>query len=198
MEYDDFTSPSWDAPVDLAAHVDATPAGATIKGMFPAAVVEACETAGSRPKHAIPRYLPFGDYPMREYAALLVEAARILFPRLTLRNGLRKIGRASLPTFQSSMVGKVILGTSHDVPTALEAIVKGYRVATPTVAIEIRLLEDRRAVIHVGGITTFLDSHHVGVFEGVARSGGARAEIAVKLSSIASCDFLIEWGETDR
>jgi len=198
VSYDDFSPPSWEAPIDVAAHVNATPAAATIKGLFATAIVEACEAAGTHPKHAHARYLPFTDYPMRDYVPLLAEAARILHPRLTVRNGLRKIGRASQPTFERSVVGKVIFGTTHDVPSALEAIVKAYRVATPSATIEIRSIAERRAVLHIGGITTFLDSHHVGLLEGVTRAAGASVEITVNLSSIASCDFLVEWGAGDR
>lgn len=198
VPYDDFAPPSWDAPIDVAAHVNATPAGATIKGMFPTAIVEACAAAGTHPKHAIPRYLAFADYSMRDYLPLLVEAARILHPRLTPRSGLRKIGRASQPAFERSMVGKVILGTLHDVPSAFEAIVKAYRVATPTATVEVCSVAEGRAVIHLGGMTTFLDSHHVGLIEGVMRGAGVRAEVSVRLASLASCDFLVEWTAADR
>jgi uncharacterized protein (TIGR02265 family) len=198
VSYEGFTLPSWDAPVDVAAHVHATPAGATIKGLFATAIVEACEAAGTHPKHAYARYVPFTDYPMRDYIPLLAEAARILHPRLSVRIGLRKIGRASQPTFARSMVGKVIFGTIHDVPSAIEAIVKAYRVATPSSTVELRSLTEGRAVIHLGGMTTFLDSHHVGLLEGVTRAAGTQAQISVKPSSLSSCDFLVEWHGGDR
>jgi uncharacterized protein (TIGR02265 family) len=193
-----FVSPSWDAPIDVPTHVNATPEGATIKGMFPAGIVAACELVGPRPKHAHARYLAFADYPLREYALLLVEAARVLHPRLPLRSGLRKIGRASQPTFERSMVGKVIFGAMHDVPTALDALVKAYGVAMPSAAVEVREVAEGRALVHLGGVTTFLDSHHVGVFEGIVRSVGLRAEISVKLSSISAGEFLLEWPAGER
>jgi uncharacterized protein (TIGR02265 family) len=189
----DFAPPSWDAPIDVAAHVNATPVGATIKGMFPSGVVEACEAVGGRPKHAGARYLAFADYSMRDYLLLLVEAARVLHPRLPLRSGLRKIGRASQPTFERSMVGRVIFGTMHDVPSALDAIVRAYGVAMPTATVEVREVDDAHALVSLAGVTSFLDSHHVGVIEGIARAVGVRVEISVKLSSIASGELLVEW-----
>jgi hypothetical protein len=47
-------------------------------------------------------------------------------------------------------------------------------------------------------MTTFLDSHHVGLIEGVMRGAGVRAEVSVRLASLASCDFLVEWTAADR
>jgi uncharacterized protein (TIGR02265 family) len=193
-----FAAPSWDAPIDVTAHVNATPTGATIKGMFPAGIVEACEAVGGRPKHAHARYLAFADYPMREYALLLVEAARLLHPRLPLRSGLRKIGRASQPTFARSMLGRVILGAMHDARSALDAIVKAYGVAMPSASLEVREVSEGRALVRLEGVTTFLDSHHVGVFEGVVRSAGLRAEISVKLSSLSDGELLLEWPVGER
>jgi hypothetical protein len=80
-----------------------------------------------------PRYLPFGFYPVREFAPLLVTAADLFYPDLSLRQGLRRIGTAGL-AFLSSTLGKVTLGASEGVHATVAAIAETYGINTATPA----------------------------------------------------------------
>jgi uncharacterized protein (TIGR02265 family) len=189
----DFVAPDWSAPLDVAAYLDSTPRSARIKGMFPQAVADAARGRGLSLPSARDRYLPFADVPVTEFATLLVEAAQSFFPDSPLRGALRELGRSAFPVLIQTMVGKVVLSTAADMPSALHAAAKAYVVALPTCRVEVLELDQKRAVMSLRNIYYFLDSHHVGVFEGLARSVGARVSTRVRLRSKFDGEFEFSW-----
>jgi uncharacterized protein (TIGR02265 family) len=189
----DFVTPDWDAPLDVAAYVDTMPAGAAIKGMYPAAVVDAARARGIALPSARERYLSFQDVPLREYTALLVEVTCAFFPSATLRTGLRKLGRSTHAVFAQSVIGRVVLSTADDLPGALVAIAKAYGISIPPARAEVREMADRRAVLSFFGVYNFLDCHHVGVLEGVAQACGVRVTTRLRLDSLHSGDLELTW-----
>ena len=40
----------------------------------------------------------------------------------------------------------------------------------------------------------FLDSHHVGAFEGVLKFAGVRGEVLINPCGPGACDLLLTWG----
>jgi uncharacterized protein (TIGR02265 family) len=173
--------------------VDSTPKGARIKGMFPAAVCDGARARGVPLPSARERYLPFADVPVTEFAMMLVEAAQGFFPNLPLRSGLRELGRSAYPVLIQSMVGKVVLSTAADMPSAISAGVKAYAVALPQSNVEIVELSKQRAVITLRHVYYFLDSHHVGCFEGLARPLGLRLTTRVRMRTKFDGDFEFSW-----
>ncbi len=189
----DFVAPDWDAPLDVAVHIRAMPPNARIKGMYPAAIVDGARARGLSLPTARERYVAFHDVPMREYATLLVEAAGAFFPELTLRSALRKLGRASREVFAQSVVGRVVLSAASDLPGALTASAKAYVISLPPARAEVRELDERRAVFALANVYNFLDSHHVGVLEGIAHGCGVHVEAGVKLSSLFDGEIELRW-----
>jgi uncharacterized protein (TIGR02265 family) len=189
----DFVAPDWGAPLDVAAYLDSTPRSARIKGMFPQAVADGARGRGLALPSARERYLPFADIPVTEFTSLLVEAAQSFFPDAPLRDALRELGRSAYPVLVQTMVGKVVLSTAADMPSALHAAAKAYVVALPTCRVEVVELSERRAVMSLRNIYYFLDSHHIGVFEGLARSFRVRLSTRVRMRSKFDGDFEFSW-----
>jgi uncharacterized protein (TIGR02265 family) len=189
----DFVAPDWDAPLEVAAHIEVMPPNARIKGMYATAITDAARARGVVLPAARERYVAFQDVPMREYTALLVEAARAFFPAVSLRTGLRKLGRASHGVFAQSVVGRVVLSAANDLPGALTACAKAYAITAPPSQAELRGLDQRRAVIALANVYNFLDAHHVGVFEGIAHACGVRVDARVKLDSPFDGEIELTW-----
>jgi uncharacterized protein (TIGR02265 family) len=189
----DFVAPDWDAPLDVASYIEVMPPNARIKGMYATAIAEAARGRGIVLPTARERYLAFQDVPMREYTTLLVEASRAFFPAATLRTGMRRLGRASHGIFAQSVVGRVVLSTANDLPGALVACAKAYAISLPPAQAELRELADHRAVLALVNVYNFLDSHHIGVVEGIAHSCGAHVETRVKLDSLFDGEIELTW-----
>ena len=190
----DFISPDWDAPLEVGAYVRATPRTAQIKGMFISAVVDACREKGHALAGARDRYVAFNDYPLIEHLELMACGAPLLFPDRSLRRALRSIGRASYSTFVRSMVGRVVFGGSAiEILPSIEAMIRGYEVSMPSAKIHLVDSSPNHATLRMSAMHTFYDSHHVGVFEGVAHACGLRAEVLVRPHSLIAGDMLIKW-----
>lgn len=67
----------------------------------------------------IGRYVPFSDYPQSDYMRVTAAVALKVYPRLGLREAMRRLGRDDFSVFGESTVGKVILAVVGDATTAL-------------------------------------------------------------------------------
>jgi uncharacterized protein (TIGR02265 family) len=189
-----FVDPPWDAPLDPRAALRRVPAAETIKGMFLQAMVGAASAKGQLLPGARDRYVPFQDYPLREHVDLLVESAKLLYPDMPLRQGLRRIGRHAPAALRESTIGRVLWSSAHDVHSMLSAMAKGYAVVHPSSAVTVFEEGPNRARVSLERIWWFLDSHHVGCFEGAMRAAGvATGTVKIRLSSFADGEMLCTW-----
>lgn len=188
-----FVDPPWDQPLDVEAALARVPEGETIKGMFLQPMLTSAKAKGVTFIGARDRYVPFQDYPLREHAALLVAGAAALYPQLSVRQGLRRLGRYAQAALTDSTIGRVIWSTAVDVPTALAAMAKAYAIAHPKSEVEIVDVADRALVLRVARIWWFLDSHHVGCFEGAMKAVGVEGTVKLKLSSWSAGDLQCRW-----
>lgn len=65
------------------------------------------------------RYVPFSDYPQSDYVRVSTAVALRVYPRLGLREAMRRLGRDDFSVFGESTIGKVILAVVGDAKTAL-------------------------------------------------------------------------------
>lgn len=189
----EFVSPPWTSPLDLALELDRIPESATQKGMFMIPMVAAARKMGRPLASARERYLPFHDYPLREHARLLAEAAALFFPDDPLRIGLRRLGRGAHAAFVDSTVGKVVWASATEPQAAVDAILRAYEISFA--GCNPRVLERGKGLARVSlsRIYYFLDSHHVGCFESALRSVNVEPEIKIKLDTWSACELLITW-----
>src|SRR5437762_644885 len=65
------------------------------------------------------RYVPFSDYLQADYMRVSAAVASKIYPRLGLREAMRRLGRDDFSVFGESTVGRVILAVVGDAKAAL-------------------------------------------------------------------------------
>lgn len=188
-----FVEPPWHAPLPVQEEIRAIPEGATISGMFLAPLLLEAKRRGFTLPSARDRYVPFNFYPLAEHCQLLVETCERLYRDRPLRQSLRKLGRGAPAALVASTLGKVVLGSAEGVDQIVAAMAKAYPLnARPS---RVTVLESRpgRAVVRLEEIYYFLDSHHVGAFEGVLRFAGVTGGVLIASRGKFSADLLLEW-----
>jgi len=188
-----FVEPSWRALVDAAAALRMVPDSATIAGVFIENLCEAARRKGTPLPSAQARYTGFRFYPLREHVQLLLEASAVLFPGLPLRTALRRLGRAAPESMLQSTIGKVVLGSAKDVPEIIAALVSTYPVHIKPSRATIVEQGKNRMIVRLEQVHFFLDSHHVGVFEGALHHAGVRGSVRISVDSTTAADFLCTW-----
>ena len=191
-----FVDPDWQAPLDAEAQIAQTPEIGALKGLFYQDILDTCAAMEARVSPARPRYLPFIDYPLREYMDLLVQAAGALHPREPLRNGLRRIGRLAYPTLAGTLIGRAIFGIAgRNFGTVLSLASRAYSVSLKPGDVELVERSEGRGVVHLRNLWNFPDSYQVGVFEGALIAVGVRGKVLVRVLSRCDADFEVTWDD---
>lgn len=188
-----FRDPPWQAPLDVPRALSLISADSSIAGMFFLALLEAAKRRGVALTAPRDRYLPFGFYPVVEFAPLLVTAAGLFHPKLALRQGLRAIGAAGPAVLAKTVLGKVTLGSAIGVHAVIEAVANTYSVNIRPCRSAVTHKQERACIISLDNVQHFLDSHHVGVFEGTMTHAGVKGRVRIASRSEFSAEFLLEW-----
>jgi uncharacterized protein (TIGR02265 family) len=188
-----FAEPLWMAPLDCDAALAAIPATATISGMFIAPLVAEAKRLGVVLPSARERYLPFQFYPLIEHARVLLETCSRVYPNVPVRFALRKLGRGAPKALVTSTLGKVVLGSAEGVHEVVDAMAKAYPLNARPSRVTVIERGPGRVVVRLEELHYFLDSHHVGAFEGAMKYAGAEGRVLVASRSSAAADFLLEW-----
>jgi uncharacterized protein (TIGR02265 family) len=190
-ETDSFVAPNFALPIDPAAQKRLVPAGATVKGMQLQGLLDEQSRSGHSPTG---RYVAFRDYPGEELIDRLVETAARCHPSLAPREGLRRVGHSAYGTLSRSTIGKVLFAVAGSVPRQfLTVAAQAYSVSGSTGAAEVLSAHDGEAVVRLTEIYSFVDSWHVGIFEGAFRAMGAPCVVRVRLRGPTSADLLLRW-----
>jgi uncharacterized protein (TIGR02265 family) len=188
-----FVEPSWEADLDVPRALAAIAKDSKIAGMFFIATVEGAKRRGVTLAGARERYLAFGFYPVSEFAPLLVAAAERLYPERSLRQGLRAIGARAPFVFAESVLGKVTLGSASGVHACIDAIAKTYPINIRPSQCSVSEVTPKSCVVSLVDVHHFLDSHHVGVFEGTLEHAGVTGRVSIARRSDSSAELLLEW-----
>lgn len=188
-----FVEPPWEAELDVPRALAAIPPSATIAGMFFLATLEGAKRRGVSLPGTRDRYLPFNFYPVSEFAPLLVAASGRFYPERSLREGLRAIGVVAPAVFSGSVLGKVTLGSAIGVQACIEAIAKTYPINIRPSTCTVGEITDHSCVVSLHDVFHFLDSHHVGVFEGTLRHAGVEGHVSIASRSDVSAELLLQW-----
>jgi uncharacterized protein (TIGR02265 family) len=196
MNVVEFADPPWASPLNAESELSGIPAEAAIAGMFFLGLSEGAKRRAVDLPLPRPRYLPFSFYPVAEFAPLLVQAARLFYPLQSVRQGLRLIGQAGPSVLVASMLGKVTLGSAEGVHAVTNAVASTYSINIRSSHCSVLESTANSMRLSLEGVHYFLDSHHVGVFEGTLRFAGANngtVKIANRNKSRGSAELLLQW-----
>lgn len=188
-----FIEAAWDTPLDIDAELATIPEYAQVRGTMIAPVQAMLKKRGWKKASSRERYLPFTLYPLREHAALLVEYCHCVFPQKPLRQALRKVGRAAPQAFGVSTLGRVTLGSAEGVQDIVSAFAKAYELSLDPGRAVVTEVRSRRMVVSLEDVYYFLDSHHVGSFEGILKQAGLSGSVLIARRGVASADLLLQW-----
>jgi uncharacterized protein (TIGR02265 family) len=193
LEFSEFTVPDWDAPLDPEEHARTVPTHATVKGMFMQKILDEAGHRGvAVPDHG--PYRAFKDYPLRKLLDLEVDVAPRLFPDVSLREGLRRLGWTAYPALLDSVIGRVIFGVlGRDLPAIFRTTTKGYKVSLSVGSADVIEVGDSHAVIRLREMYNFADAYQVGVFEGVFRHYDRPGEVRLRRVTAFDVDILAVW-----
>jgi uncharacterized protein (TIGR02265 family) len=188
-----FVEPPWQAPLDVETEIARIPEDATISGMFLGPLVIEAKRQNVTLPSARDRYLPFKFYPLREHCRLLVETCERLFNDRSLRQGLRKLGRGAPAALVASTLGRVVLGSAEGVDEVISAMAKAYPLNAHPSRVTVLESKPGRAVVRLEEVHYFLDSHHVGTFEGALKFAGVTGRVLIASKGPTRADLLLEW-----
>ncbi|MGZ3416667.1 MAG: DUF2378 family protein [Polyangiales bacterium] len=185
---------------DIAEHVAQVRPGTTIRGIFIRDLVSRAEAAGVRTElfalAGVPRrpYLAFTEYPLTDWVRLLLAAGRVLHRDVTWAEGLRRMGHGAMPAFLTTRVGAMIFNAfAPDLERMLLQAPKVYRVITTAGQVSAERAGPRHVQLFYEGFPGMLDSHQVGVIEGVLRHYREPARVQVDLWSFGCGMLDVSW-----
>ncbi|HYQ41262.1 MAG TPA: DUF2378 family protein [Polyangiaceae bacterium] len=188
-----FKDPPWHKPLDVPRALSLISDDSSIAGMFFLALLEGAKRRGVALSGTRQRYLPFGFYPVAEFAPLLVSAAGLFHPTLSLRQGLRAIGSVGPAVLAKSILGKVTLGSAIGVHAVIDAVANTYSVNIRPSRCAVTSKSERACVVNLENVQHFLDSHHVGVFEGTMTHAGVMGRVRIASRGEFDAELLLEW-----
>lgn len=194
MAPEGFQHPQFTGPVDVDAVLARIPEGRTVKGVFASYMLALLEKRGLVLASSFPRALPFKDYPLDTYARLLVEASQAFFPNAAPREALRRVGRGAYDVLESATFGRVLFSLSDGTAGLLRAAARAYEMTGYGRAV---IVASHPNALHVQleDVWTFLDCHHVGVFDGVMHRAGAKGEVLVRNVTDSSIELWCAWSD---
>jgi serine/threonine-protein kinase len=188
-----FHEPDFEAPIDLEAHLACVPVEATCKGLFLLDLLQHAARVASEQEvfrvAQIPerRYVGFRDYPVAESLRLVVAAARVLYPRYTLGEGLRRAGQAGFDALLATHVGRAVFGVlDRDAELVLLAGPKAWKLLLSTGNVTAEKSAYRTFTFRASQFPGFLETFQVGFLEGALRHCGVRGRISVALDDLAT------------
>jgi uncharacterized protein (TIGR02265 family) len=188
-----FKEPDFEAPIDVAARIARVPESATIRGLFFCDLVEQARKRNVQLAFR-PRYLHFQNYPMREWVALLAEAAARFYPNVPLGEALRRMGRGVYLAFSNTLAGRVLFSTvGSDFATLIVLAAKAWHLADPKCTFRIAQRQENSMLIELRNNWSFPDTYNVGIFEGAAEAFGVKGIMRTHVFSDNDLDVFVAW-----
>lgn len=193
--------PSLNHAVDVERYLKACPMEESTQGIFLQYIRdEVVKRTGSLPARlfeGLPRdrWRPFLKYPLRELMHLVVNAARILHPKLPLSEGMRRVGWFAYPSFAATMAGRVVLfAFGETLGDVVRSVPKAYAICVPEAQVSLTLQTERHFRLEFRGVHCFVDTYHRGVIEGAIWCHGHEPSVAVTVGArICDADMVADW-----
>jgi len=185
-----FSEIDWDKPLHIDEYRALVPLNGTVRGTQFAALASACAEIGN-PFDA--SYNALKSYPGDAFLTVLVEAAQRLHQKVSLREGLRRLGYRAYPALKETLVGKIIFAAAgRDIGQTWKLATRGYQASSNTGGVELLESDSTHVIVRLTDIYSFIDAWHVGILEGVASIHGFKAHVTMHRLSPMSADFFVE------
>jgi uncharacterized protein (TIGR02265 family) len=187
-----FFSPDWNAPLDVEERLRGMPSWVAIKGMFFHSLLK---EAARHQKHIEgDSYIAFKSYPGHDYVRLSVKVAAAIYPELSLREGLRRMGQTVYPTLLQSMIGRVVFGAlGGDVRAIMRLVPKGYSISSKVGEVVVKEVSDTHALLSFKEFYGFYDCYQVGVIEGAILFCKKKPDIKIRVLAPGQFEMLCHW-----
>jgi uncharacterized protein (TIGR02265 family) len=187
--------------VDIERFLKACPPDESTQGTFLQyirdEVVKRMGAAPAKLFEGLPRerWLPFLKYPLRELMQIVVNAARILHPKLPLSEGMRRVGWFAYPSFAATMAGRVVLfAFGETLEDVIRSVPKAYAVCVPEAQVTLTSHLERHFKLEFRGVYCFVDTYHRGVIEGAIWCHGFDPVVEVTAGSrICDANMVADW-----
>lgn len=192
--------PPFDRPIDLDAHLDALPPGASAKGLFLRDPVKRAERA--RPdvdvfeRADVPRrrILPFFDYPYGELLRLLDTSAELCWPELSRGEAMRRLGHGAYQALLGQQIGRVLFGALGNDFTRVAAIgARGWQVSVSFGEVRYEELGPGHGAYHFRDFPALLETYQAGVVEGAMKVCGVEGEVWSRLEGLGDGTLELWW-----
>jgi uncharacterized protein (TIGR02265 family) len=178
----------------LRTRLAATPEDAVIRGLFPSEIIRLVPEVTSPRK----RYVPFSNYPMREYLDLILQAARLKYPNMTAGNAVLRLGTHVYTSFANSLAGMAIFSIAQlDFRRSVELSPKAYEVTLKPGKVNLIHLGPLSAKIELRNVWAFPDIFHAGVWLGGMAAYKVAGSIGITRHSLCDVDFEMQWSSRE-
>ena len=193
--------PSLNQAIDVERYLKACPLDESTQGTFLQYIRdEVVKRFGSPPAklfEGLPRnrWLPFLKYPLRELMQLVVNAARLLYPKQPVAEGLRRVGWFAYPSFAATMAGRVVLyAFGEELDHVVRSVPKVYTICVPEAQVTLTLQRERHFRLEFRGVHCFVDTYHRGVIEGAIWCYGFDPSVEVTPGPrLCDADMVANW-----
>ncbi|WP_437670882.1 DUF2378 family protein [Sorangium sp. So ce131] len=184
--------------IDIDAVMASVPDFYAMKGMFFNALVsqlgerfaQVAPTLSSTPRGGA--YLPFSDYPLRDFLRLYDAAARLSHPNRSSREAYRRVARQQLTAFAESALGRITMHLATDPGAALMRYTGSLGALVKGPSARARQLGASEVQIDILGYRGVLE-YPLGNFEALVMGYGTRPTIAVDVRGGDALQFVVSW-----
>jgi uncharacterized protein (TIGR02265 family) len=140
------------------------------------------------------RYTSFRGYPLSEWLDLLPRAAEVAYPHVPPREGMRRFGHTAFSTFTSSTAGRVLFSMAGQSPAMAARLAgRAFDVIGSHGRVHVLDVGDNYAVLGLRDMWDYIDSWHVGVYEGALAALRVQGDVRVRPMDRTNADLEIRW-----
>ena len=196
-----FQAPRFDKPPAIAETIAALPDSATCLGLYFNDVIDT--VARARPDADLfalanikkRRYFPFFSYPYADMLAILATGAKLVHPRVSHGEAIRRLGYRVYEKLFATKVGQLVFGVlGNDVEHVLLAGPRGYSMSSNFGEVTAEVVGEKKAIYHFRKYPALLETYQVGVFEGALAFMKVTGTVRVSLIDVANADIEVTWG----
>jgi uncharacterized protein (TIGR02265 family) len=188
-----FVEPDWSRSIDFEAYLAAIPADASVRGMFLPALIQSLGPDAPPPMRAR-RYVPFKNYPIREYVELMAQCCHRPTLGIAPAERVRRLGHGIYRSYASTITGTAIFAAAGgSFRRVLELCPSAFHLAASHCKVTVRELGEGRGVLELRRLWLVPDLHGVGIVEGALEVCNARGQVRVQKLGLADVDLEITW-----